>query len=319
MNRLLVLAALLFALPAHATVTFDWVTVGDPGNACDSQSQGCFGAVSYEYQISKYEVTNAQYAAFLNAVAATDTNGLYNANMGDPNLSRGGIARSGSPGSYTYSVIAGRGNRPVNWVSFYDALRFANWLHNGQPTGAQDGTTTEYGAYNMYLGSSVVRRAGARVFLTSEDEWYKAAYYDAGLGSYYDYPAGSDTLTTCAVPGSTPNTANCNGVGNVPTDVGSYTGSASPYGTFDQGGNVWEWNEAIIGSYRGLRAGCFDFPGSYLKASNPLEASPTSEYLDVGLRVASPGPPPVPALGPMGLLLVAAGLLGFGAYRRGRA
>ena len=75
MKRLLVFAALLFVLPAHAEVTIDWVTVGDPGNACDTQTDGCFGAVAYAYQIGKYEVTNAQYAEFLNAVAATDTYG----------------------------------------------------------------------------------------------------------------------------------------------------------------------------------------------------------------------------------------------------
>jgi hypothetical protein len=38
---------------------------------------------------------------------------------------------------------------PVNYVSFYDALRFANWLHNGQPTGAQGNATTEGGAYTI--------------------------------------------------------------------------------------------------------------------------------------------------------------------------
>ncbi len=44
MRRLFVLTALLFALPAHA-VSIEWVEVGDPGNACETQSQGCFGAV----------------------------------------------------------------------------------------------------------------------------------------------------------------------------------------------------------------------------------------------------------------------------------
>jgi len=82
--------------------------------------------------------------------------------------SYGGIARAGSPGSYTYSPIAGRQDMPVNYVSFYNSLRFANWLHSGQPSGAQDGTTTEDGAYDMSLGSNVVRKAGAKVFLTSE-------------------------------------------------------------------------------------------------------------------------------------------------------
>jgi formylglycine-generating enzyme required for sulfatase activity len=314
MRRLLVCAALLFAFPAHAWVAFDWVTVGDPGNAADKNKKG-YGAVAYTYRISRFEVTNAQYAAFLNAVAATHTNGLYNTDM---NSVYGGIAQSGSPGSYTYSTIAGREEMPVNYVSFYDALRFANWLHNGQPTGAQDGSTTEDGAYDMSLGSSVVRRAGAQVFLPSEDEWYKAAYY-AGSDSYYDYPAGSDSQTTCAGPGATANTANCfNAVGDL-TDVGSYTGSDSPSGTFDQGGNVWEWNEALTGgSYRGLRGGSFGNFQIVLAASYRYDDYPTYEDIAVGFRVARTVPA-VPSLGPVGLLLVAAGLLGFGAYRRGRA
>ena len=82
-----------------------------------------------EYRISTTEVTNAQYAEFLNAKAATDPNALYNTSMGS---GFGGITRSGSSGSYSYSAIAGRENMPVNFVSFYDSLRFANWLGNGQ-------------------------------------------------------------------------------------------------------------------------------------------------------------------------------------------
>ena len=102
MRSLSALAALLFAVPAHA-VTIDWVTVGDPGNACDTQPSGCFGTVPYTYRISKYEITNTQYSEFLNAVAKTDTNGLYNATMVDPFTGSyagyGGITRSGSSGS----------------------------------------------------------------------------------------------------------------------------------------------------------------------------------------------------------------------------
>ncbi|GAG37158.1 unnamed protein product, partial [marine sediment metagenome] len=245
--------ALFFALPTHA-VTIDWVTVGAPDNAADTDSsndrcgpfgdQPC-GSVAYTYLIGRYETTNAQYAEFLNAVADTDTYGLYSTSMSSD---YGGIVRTGDSGSYDYSAISGREDMPVNLVSFYDALRFANWLHNGQPTGAQDTGTTEDGAYTItaqgITDNSITRNTGATIVLTSEDEWYKAAYFN-GTG-YFEYPAGSDTQTTCAVPGATANTANCDEVVDDLTNVGSYTGSASPNGTFDQGGNVWEWNEAII-------------------------------------------------------------------------
>ena len=52
--------------------------------------------MSYPYSIGKYEVTNAQYAQFLNAVAVTDPNALYHTSMGS-NV-RGGITRSGGVG-----------------------------------------------------------------------------------------------------------------------------------------------------------------------------------------------------------------------------
>ncbi len=115
-----------------------------------------YGSVDYTYRISKYEVTNAQYAEFLNAVASTDSYGLYDTDMGSPEpWEWGGITRSGSSGSYTYSAIGGREDMPVNHVSWYDSLRFANWLHNGQPTGAQDNSTTEDGAYTIITESPV--------------------------------------------------------------------------------------------------------------------------------------------------------------------
>src|SRR5262249_50907519 len=250
------LLSLLIASSASA-VTMDWTPVGNPGNACDTQLEGCFGAVNYSYSIGTYEVTNAQYAEFLNAKAASDPLGLYNTNMGS---GMGGVTQSGVPGSFTYSAISGRGDMPVNFVSFYDTLRFANWMNNGQGSG-----DTETGSYTLLggtatpsNGNTVTRNPGATIVLTSENEWYKAAYHNAiGLAAtdYFDYAAGWSTRITCAVPPTSgPNRANCDdGSGSrVITTVGSYTGSASPYGTFDQGGNMYEWNEA-----RRLRGGAF--------------------------------------------------------------
>ena len=188
--------------PAKAA-TFDWATVGTPGNADDTHGDG-YGGVDYTYRISKHEVTNAQYTEFLNAVAATDTYGLYNTAMGSD--SWGGITRSGDSGSYTYSVKApavGHGpggsdytydNKPMVYVSFIDAMRFVNWLHNGQGSGG-----TESGVYTIGTGTNEVRSAGAKFWIPSEDEWYKAAYYDpngnGGSGAYYDYPTSTDTTT----------------------------------------------------------------------------------------------------------------------------
>ena len=304
MRKPTLLSSCLFTLITGSSawgVGIDWLTVGAPGNACDLQSQGCFGGVGYTYRISKYETTNAQYLEFLNAVAASDSTGLYHGLMASAD---GGITRSGTSGSFSYAAIAGRENKPVNFVSWYDALRFSNWLHNGQPVGAQDGSTTEGGAYEFSGPTSVGARNGtATIFLTNEDEWYKAAYYDALSTSYFDYPAGSDTPTTCAFSGPTPNTASCAGYEIDRAAVGSYTGSASPYGTFDQGGNVFEWNEATSsGSDRGLRGGHSDGVVGHLASSNRYFGTATNEVYTIGFRVAS-----IPE--PTTALLVMTGLL----------
>jgi sulfatase modifying factor 1 len=302
--KLMLFAVVIAAVPFTAqAVTMDWVTVGGAGNVGDAQEscRDCgpgtnFGAVPYEYQIGKYEVTNAQYTEFLNVVAATDTYELYNTAMGDPNpggSGYGGITRSGSSGSYFYNTIAGREDMPVNHVSFFDILRFANWLNNGQGSG-----DTETGAYTLLGGGPIatnwptlVRNEDAQIFLPSEDEWYKAAYYDEVAG-YFEYPMGSDTLPTCSTPVATANTANCWGSATgvpVPdlTAVGSYTGSASPNGTFDQGGNVWEYSEDLIGfNSRGLRGGSISFDADALAASNRLKSSQSNGQYNIGFRVA---------------------------------
>lgn len=325
-NACLVILSFLLNSSNAGAVTFDWITVGNAGNPADTEimtdmTTG-YGSVAYEYQISKYEVTTAQYVEFLNAVAATDIYGLYNENMYNSDYYKG-IKRTGSSGSYVYSVNtdfqADWANKPVVFVSWYDTLRFTNWLQNGQPTGGQDASTTEDGAYDMSLGVNVVRKVEADVWLPSEDEWYKAAYYSPA-GVYYDYATGMDTLPGDVPPGSdTGNSANYNLAGGSPyykTDVGAYSLSESPYGTYDQNGNAAEWNEALIGANRGRRGASWVSPASYLIASERDGGlDPMLEHTNIGFRVAGAlGETTIPE--PASLGLVAISLLG--AYRRAR-
>ena len=320
--------AVVLAPAASAVVTLDWVTVDAPGNSCEMQSFGCLGQVYAAYEIGAFEVTNAQYAEFLNAVAQTDTHALYNVEMGTAGPpSFGGIARSGVSGSFGYSALAGREDKPVNFVSFFDGLRFANWLHNGQPTGAQDATTTEDGSYEILPGNqgySVIRNPGAAVVVPSVHEWYKAAFYDTGSMGYFEYPAGSDAETTCATHSAASNTANCaSAVGDF-TDVGSYAGAASPNGTFDQGGNVYEWTDTIlfseiVGFRRVVRGGdLFSQPFSLAAAAQSSE-DPFNEHFLLGFRVARRDAiSPVPSLSALETALLSSllGLAGRRSLRR---
>ncbi len=294
--------------PAQAQVQFDWAVILDLDNACETGPHGCLGSVSEEYWITDTEVTNAQYAVFLNAVAATDTFGLYNIQMTD-DVTHGGIERQGTI-LHTYSAKTGMESRPVSYVSYWDALRFANWLHNDQPTGVQAATTTEDGAYTLtseaIAANNVVRNEEALFGIPDDDEWYKAAYYDFA-GGYFLYPTSSNSAPACTLPTSDPDTANCGFVGHA-TDVGSYPGSASPSGTLDQGANLREWTGAIVGAARTLRGGAYNTGSAPLASTARWALAPTSEASVLGFRVALVGiePLPVPALGTVatGVLLV---------------
>jgi formylglycine-generating enzyme required for sulfatase activity len=300
------LAGVSLVTPALAVVNIDYVSVGNPGNAADSTG---YGAVGYAYQIAKNETTISQYCEFLNNAAKSDPYALYNPSMASTSYIAG-ITRSGSSGSYFYSEVAGSGNKPITYVSWFDAARFCNWMQNGQGSGS-----TETGAYTLggAMSGIYTKNAGATTWIPSEDEWYKAAYYDAtkgGSGGYWAYPTQSNTLAGHDV--GVANSANYynNGYVGYPgmalTDVGAYgANSDSFYGTNDQGGNVWEWNDAVIsGSSRGLRGGSWYDGDGNLASSYSDDNDPSSEYDDVGFRVAS-----VPEPSCVVLTILASGML----------
>ena len=312
--RLTALGVCLALVPVvTADVNMQYVLVGNAGNGGHVTTAGTYGAVSYEYKIGKYLVTNTQYTEFLNVVAAADPRGLYNVNTS-------GITRSGASGGYSYSVAGGKGEHPVDYVSFWDACRFANWLHNGQPTGLGevDGST-EDGAYDLNVTnptySTISRDANAQVWIPDENEWHKAAYHknDGVTANYWDYATQSDEIPAAQGPPGGANSANySNAVGGL-TNVGAYTASGSAYDTFDQNGNMFDWVHDVGASEPCIRGGAYNTSGSaYLRSPGHISKLPTDEMGHYGgIRVAT-----VPEPATMGLLGL--GMMGLVLRRRRR-
>ncbi len=284
---------------AAGAVIINTATVGNPGNAGETTVNGTYGGVAYTYAIGTTEVTNAQYAEFLNSVAFNDANSLYNSGMAG---AFGGIIQSGPIGAHFYTTVPGRENNPVNFVSFWDAARFANWLHNGQPFGIQDPTTTDDGVYTLtpagIANNTVTRNAGWQWAVTSADEWYKAAYHQpASQGGdaddYWLYPTSSNSAPSGAQANYLPS-----GIGNT-VPVASY--GANFYGCYDMGGNVYEMNDSIpAGPFRGPSwGGAYDNIAGWLTPLNPIIYLPTFERDQVGFRVVA-----VPATPSAGLLVL---------------
>jgi formylglycine-generating enzyme len=294
------LRADVFNMP-EGQKSLEMVTVANPGNIADtaahSGNPAGQGAVSYTYNIGKYEITNAQWREFLKAKASVgDPYGLYITYMGGTygGIARGGSGTVGDP--YVYSAKGGDANwdnRPVNYVNFWDSIRFCNWLHNGQGNG-----DTEHGAYeNVGDLDTFTRQPGAKYFLPTEDEWYKAAYHknDGVTANYWDYPTGTDAIPNNGKPGGdTGNTANfwdgdlTVGDPYYSTPVGNFSLSDSSYGTFDQCGNVMELNEnSPFSSFGSLRGG--DWGSDWDRLSSSYRHGAYPQYgrdMALGFRVA---------------------------------
>ena len=254
---------------ATGAIDVETVFVSNVGNPSDSRfmNDGTtgYGDVGYEYRIGKYEVTNDQYAAFLNAIATNGDTYLNYEPFSMGGAHYGGIIQSGGAPNTVFTVKPNMGNKPVVGVTAGAARRFVNWLHNGQPTGNQVPGTTETGVYDLTGENWVSRGPEATWFLPSEDEWYKAAFYNpsgGGSGLYALYATGSlftpPTVATADAIGNVSNPgvnvanyfqgANWNGsapFGHVTTVGSAGLASASYYGTYDQSGNASEWTEDI--------------------------------------------------------------------------
>jgi formylglycine-generating enzyme required for sulfatase activity len=299
---LLVVAALLAAFtfttqPSVQADTFgtsgnefiiDFVNIGNAGNAADTTG---YGAVPYEYRVGTYEITQ-------DAITKATNSGMANV----------------TAGPWT-------GNQPAATISWYEAAAFVNWLNTSTGKTAAYDLAWNGSAWSMNLwssgqawtagGTNLYRNKDAFYFLPSENEWYKAAYYNPGGSNYFLYPTGSDTAPTAVASGTNAGTAVYNSVASVPAIVDS-AGGLSPYGTMGQGGNVWEWNESAFDGSNSLssedrarRGGYWANTESRLRSSFRGNNAPSDENGGIGFRVASVPEPSTYAV----LLMTGAGAL----------
>ena len=283
--------------------TLDFVPIGNAGNGNDAGAGGGsysspYGGVAYDYRMGVNEISQAA----INAAVA------------------GGL--TGMPTGYW---SGDQPSAPINW---FQAAAFTNWLNTstGHVAAYQlnpaltsltlwsSGDAWQAGGENLY------RNKNAYYFLTSENEWYKAAYQknDGVTSNYWDYPTASNSAPTAVGSGTGAGTAVYNGVVRAPASVFS-DGGLSAYGTMGQGGNVLEWMETAYDGInnsasedRGIRGGFWLNTEYFLRSSSRNFYPPSYSYSNLGFRVASV-PEPSAAM-----LMISAGMLAL-ARRRTRA
>ena len=337
---LAIVAASLYTTPAQGesidyfgtldnAFAIDFVRIGNTGNAADTTG---YGAVPYEYRMGTYEITQDQ-------ITKAMANGMQNV----------------SEGPWTAPAVP---NGPATNLSWYEAAVFVNWLNTSRGKQAAYNLTSS-GSLSMTLwssadawqqgGENLYRHKDAVYFLPSENEWYKAAYYDfeisLEIANYFLYPTASDTAPTPVASGTSAGTAVYEqgdpGIGiGLPTGV-NVAGGLSPYGTMGQGGNVFEWIESAFDGTnnaasepRVIRGGAASLVfGDRLLSSTRTELVPDIPPADpnnpdpvdvfdfsIGFRVASVHDPsiiPEPSTYAMALAGIACG--GYSMWRRKRA
>ncbi|NOZ40056.1 MAG: formylglycine-generating enzyme family protein [Planctomycetes bacterium] len=272
------------------TFEIEFVTIGDQDNAADfSGVPQPAGSVAYEYLIGKYEISE-QVIQKANAQSLLD-------------------------GDLLEISVSNRGpDKPATSITWFEAARFVNWLNEEQGfapaykfneiPGARPGSspTYEFAVWEPsdpgYNANNLFRNRRANYVLPTVDEWYKAAYYDAENGQYFDFATGENSAPQITAGGMDAGTA----VYQLLPDAGpanvTLAGGLSPYGVSGLNGNVSEWNETaddaindITGERRVLRGGAWASSGASLSATIISGDLPDLAIGNTGFRVVSLGIP----------------------------
>jgi len=236
-----------------------YVTIGNAGNAADSTNGGIYGNVAYEYKISDREVTIAEFVA---SGAGNGNENLWNT---------GG-----------YSVGSGA---PASQVSLYEAMKYCNWLTTGDTNSGYYSTSDGGSTYqaNALAHDAYAAAHGTTYFVPTEDEWYKAAYYDAsGANGYSLYADGISDINNPPTEGGGETGWNYNWANSAPNRTrGTALGATEQNGTVNMMGNLYEWIEDSTGA---LRGGMYGSDEADLRSSYRLNYIPSNENYGVGFR-----------------------------------
>jgi formylglycine-generating enzyme required for sulfatase activity len=241
--------------------------------------------------------------------------------MGKYEISQLQITKATQIGMANVSAGAWSGSQPAANISWYEAAAFVNFLNTNSGKTAAYALTFSNSQWSMALwsseqawtagGTNLYRNKNAFYFLPSENEWYKAAYYNAAGTNYFLYPTASSSAPGWVASGTEAGTAVYKNAASVPALVDS-AGGLSPYGTMGQGGNVYEWNESAFAGTnsssseaRAVRGGGWFDDVIFLRSSFRGSIGPAGENGSIGFRVANVPEPSTYAL----LLMAGAGWL----------
>jgi iron(II)-dependent oxidoreductase len=206
--------------------------------------------IPYGYWLSQYLVTVGQYRAFMQATGHEPTD---------------------------RDSLRGLPNQPVNWVTWYEALKFCRWL-----TEVSRGQGWLPEGYQIILPSEAEWEKGARGGLHWPTQSLPPQKLGQGLVEpayqlqeqehpIWRYPWGNEFDTDCALTEETG--FNNRGV------VGAYPRGRSPYGLWDMSGNLWEWTRSIWG--KGFSEPYYGYPYHAADGREELERPDNDNWLRI--------------------------------------